>query len=54
MEKLSLVKNGYEGTQLSRSLVDTIEKLPDGKYNIYIVKKESLPLFRRRASFGCG
>lgn len=42
MEKLSLVKNGYEGTLLSRSLVDTIERLPDGKYNIYIVKKEYL------------
>lgn len=40
MEKLTLVKNGYEGTVLSRSLVETIEKLPDGKYNIYIVKKE--------------
>lgn len=40
MEKLTLVKNGYEGTVLSRSLVETVEKLPEGKYNIYIVKKD--------------
>ena len=39
MEKLTLVKNEYEGTVLSRSIVSTIDSLPDGKYNIYIVKK---------------
>jgi len=39
MEKVTLVKNGYEGTVLSRPLVPIIDNLPDGKYNIYIVKK---------------
>ncbi len=39
MEKLTLVKNGYEGTVLSRPLVPIIDNLPEGKYSIYIVKK---------------
>lgn len=40
MQKLTLVKNSYEGTVLNRSLVDTVEALPEGKYNIYIMEKE--------------
>lgn len=39
MEKVSLIKSSCEGTVLSRSLVETIDGLPDGKYSIYIVKK---------------
>lgn len=40
MQKLTLVKNRCEGTVINRSLVETVEALPDGKYNIYIVEKE--------------
>lgn len=40
MQKLTLIKNNYEGTVINRSLVETIESLPNGKYNIYIMEKE--------------
>ena len=51
MEKLTLVKNGYEGTVLSRPLVPIIDNLPDGKYNIYIVKKDQISSVPQRKLF---
>lgn len=51
MEKLTLVKNGYEGTVLSRPLVPIIDNLPDGKYNIYIVKKNQISSVPQRKLF---
>ncbi len=51
MEKLTLVKNSYEGTVLSRPLVPIIDNLPDGKYNIYIVKKNQISSVPQRKLF---
>lgn len=41
MEKLSLYKTGQrEGAELDRSLVDAINNLPNGHYDVYIVDKD--------------